>query len=373
MNLIKLARCCALSALLGWGMAQAALADEAPAAPAALAGPVFALVNGKPISIQEFKARYNALVRQRFYHGEPPESQAVAVRREVANLLIERALLIEEAERRGIKPDAAKVERAVAAAETRYSADPEWQKQREELLPMMKEQATRQNLLEQIEKEARTVPPPAPAEVRAYYEQKSDLFTEPEKLRLSVILLAVDPGAPNEDWGKARERAQEIYLRIKAGADFAEQARQLSSHPSAGDGGDLGYLHGGMLPEKLQEKIDAFQVGEVSEPITTLEGIAVFRVEDRIVAKLREFSEVEPRARELLQRDQAEQAWKETNGRLRAAAKVEILVPLGDEAVAPEAVMPEAVAPEAAAPEAVEKKAAKKKATKKKTAQKKPL
>lgn len=361
MNLIKLACCCTLSVLLGWGMAQSALADEAPAAPAA--EPVFALVNGKPISIQEFRVRYNALLRQRFFHGEPPENQAVAVRREVANLLIERELLVEEAERRGIKPDASRVEQAAATAEARYSADPEWQKRREELLPLMKDQAARQSLLEQIEKEVRAVPPPAPAEVRAYYEQKPGLFTEPEKLRLSVILLAVDPGASSEDWDKAREMAQAIYLSIKGGADFAEQARQHSSHPSAGDGGDLGYLHGGMLPEKLQEKIDAFQVGDVSEPVTTLEGIAIFRVEDRIVAKLREFSEVEARVRELLQRDQAEQAWKETNGRLRAAAKVEILVPLGDEAAAPEAAEKKAAVPEAA----------KKKPTKKKTAKKKPL
>lgn len=332
MNLIKLAGCCTLSALLGWGMAQqAALADEAPAAPAPV-GPAFALVNGKPISIQEFRVRYNAILRQRFYHGEPPEDQAVPVRREIADLLIERELLIEEAGRRGIKPDAAKVERAAAAAEARYSADPDWQKQREKLLPRMKDQAARQSLLEQIEKEVRTVPPPTPAEVRAYYEQKPELFTEPEKLRLSVILLAVDPGAPGEDWSKKREEAQAIYLRIKDGADFAEQARLHSSHPSASEGGDLGYLHGGMLPEKLQEKIDTFQVGNVPEPITTLEGIAIFRVEDRIVAKLREFSDVEQRAHELLQRDRSEQAWKETIGRLRAAAKIEILAPLGDEA-----------------------------------------
>ena len=89
MNPIKHLGCCVLSVLLGFGMAQAALADEAPAASApAPAEQVFAMVNGRPVSLQEFNARYNAIIRQRYYHGAPPESQAEAVRKEVADLLI---------------------------------------------------------------------------------------------------------------------------------------------------------------------------------------------------------------------------------------------------------------------------------------------
>ena len=374
MNLIK--RCRTPVLLLCLGMAAGAMgvakADEgtpaAPAVAAAPAEPVVALVNGRPVTVQEYNAYYNAIMRKRYYHGKPPEAQAAAVRKEVADLLIERALLIEEAERRGIQPDAAKIEQAVAAADARYAAAPWWQQRREQLLPGLKEQAVRQSLFEQVEKAIRTVPPPTPAEVRAYYEQKPELFTEPEKLRLSVILLKVDPGASNADWDKARQEAQGIYLRIKDGADFAELARLHSADPSAGDGGDLGYLHGGMLPEKLQDKIDAFQVGDVAEPVATLEGISIFRVEDRVKAKLREFADVEPRARELLQRDQAEQAWKETTGRLRAAAKVEILVPLGDEAGKQEAGKQEADKQEADKQEADKQEADKQEADKQEAA-----
>ncbi len=320
-----------LPALLCLGMVAQASAGEASAPPpSAAAEQVFAMVNGKPIYTLEYNARYNALLRQRYYHGAPPEGQDEAVRKEVADLLIERMLLAEEAEKRGFKPDAAKIEEAVAAAEARYGAAPEWQKQREVLLPKLKEQIARQSLHEQMEKVIRDVPPPASAEVRAYYGQKPELFTEPEKLSLSLILLKVDPGAPRADLEKAQEEAKEIYLRLKKGADFAELARQHSGDSSAASGGKLGYVHGGMLPEKLQEKISTFQVGEVTAPIRTLEGVALYRVDDRVAPVLREFAEVESRAQDLLRREKQDQAWKDAISRLRGDARIEILLPIAN-------------------------------------------
>lgn len=330
MKRMKHAICCITAALLGWGMAQTAWAEEAPATPApAPSEPVFARVNDHTISLQEFYARYNALIRQRFYHGAPPESQAEAVRQEVADVLIERELLVEEAGRRGIQPDETKVEKAVAAAETRYAAEPGWQQQREKLLPRLKEQISRQSLIEQVEKAIKDVPPPADTEARAFYDQKPDLFTEPEKLHMSIIVLSVDPSSPKEVWASAREEMQKILTRIKEGADFAEMARQYSSDKSAANGGNLGYIHEGMLSEPLQAKIDKFQTGEITEPVTILEGVAIYRLDNRVPSKLMEFSEVAQRAQDLLQRERVEQTWKETISRLRAAARIEILVPLG--------------------------------------------
>lgn len=341
MNLMKRAICCLVALLPGWGMAQTAMAEETPAASAAVAaateaapvpapvGQVFATVNGKPILAQEFKVRYNAIIRQRFYHGAPPESQAEALRQEVADLLIERALLIEEAERRGIQPDMAKIEQAVASADKRYAEEPGWQQQRETVLPRLKEQYVRQSLFEQAEKTVRDVPPPDPAEVRAFYDQKPELFTEPEKLYMSIIVLSVDPSSPKEEWVKAREEMQKIVQRIKDGAEFAEMARQYSKDKSASNGGNMGYVHSGMLAEHLQAKIDSFQPGDMTDPVTILEGVGIYRLDERVPSKLMEFAEVEQRARDLLQRERVEQTWKETISRLRAAARIEILLPIG--------------------------------------------
>ncbi len=306
-----------------------------PAAKAIPAEEIAATVNGKHITIWDFNARYSATMRDRFYHGKPPEGQVEAVRKEVLDLLVDNALLVEEAERRGIKPDEVKFEQAAANAEARYSAMPEWKRDRGQVLAMIKAQVDRQSLVEQVSKVLREVPQPTPAEVRAYFDQKPEFFTEPEKLRLSIILLKVDPGAPKAEVDKAREEAQGIYQRLKDGADFAELARQSSGDGSAERGGDLGYVHGGMLPEKLQEKIDKFQVGVVAEPIRVLEGIALYRLDAREASVLKEFNDVEPRAQELLKRDQQDRAWNEAISRLRGGAKIEILLPMADNSAKP--------------------------------------
>lgn len=306
------------------------------------AGKVVATVNGKPIGIEEFNANYIAVMRKRFYHGKVPESEAEAVRKEVIDSLIENVLLVEEAERRGFKPEEAELQKAVAAMDARYGTDPGWQKAREQVLSNMKESIGRQNMAEQARKALHDVPQPTPAEVRAYYEQNPKLFTEPEKQRLSVILLTADPGVPS-DWVKAREKAQEIYLRLKQGADFAELARQYSGDSSAGKGGDLGFVHGGMLQENLQTRIDNLQIGMVTEPTRTLEGIALYRLDERVAPVLREFTEVESRAAGLLKRDQEDRVWEENMSRLRRDAKIEIVAPIASSSSKPiEAIAPTA-------------------------------
>ena len=361
MNLIEHARRrCVLLALLCLGIFSAsctstlpareprdvvaATPDPAPASTAPAPAPpkvipveeMVATVNGKPITIWDFNARYAATMRERYYHGRPPEGQEEAVRLEVFDLLVESALLVEEAGKRGIKPDEAKFAEAAAKAEARYGAMPEWKRDREEALSMIKEQVEDKSLIEQVSKALREVPQPAPAEVRAYYGQHPESFTEPEQLRLSVILLKVDPGTP-ADLGKAREEAQSLYLRLKDGADFAELARQNSGDSSAEKGGDMGYMHGGMLPEKIQEMINMLQVGEVSEPARVLEGVAMYRVAERVPPVLREFKDVEARAQNLLVREQQDLAWKEAIKRLRENAKIEILVSMSDGNAKPKA------------------------------------
>lgn len=298
------------------------------AAPATHGNHVVAIVNGKSISAQEYETLFAATIRERFYHGKIPEGETEKVRKEALDQLIERVLMEQEAEKRGLKPDQAKLEAAVASYEARYGGSAMWQQQRERLLPDLRAQLSRMDVVEQMEYSLRKVSERTAEEVRAYYDQHPENFTEPEKLHLSTILLRVDPSAPKIIWDKAREEAQGIYKRIKAGADFAELAKLHSNDDSSIRGGDLGYLHRGMLPEALQAQVDSFKQGVVAEPITLLEGIALFRLDGRVPPKLRDFKDVEQRAGELCQRDRETRARGVAIARLRKDAKIEILAPI---------------------------------------------
>lgn len=284
--------------------------------------PLFATVNGKSITQNDFHAAYGTFLRQKFYHGQVPEDQLQQARKEVTDQLVNRILFQEEIDRRGIKPDTEDVERRIQVYEQRYAGSPAWQKNREALLPGLKDQLGQQSQQTRLEQAVRDVPTPTADEVKAFYISKPELFTEPEKLHLYSILLAVDPSSPRAAWDAALREAESIVRRIRSGASFAEQARLFSKDPSAEKGGDMGYLHVGMLPDNLQSKIDQFKFGEVAEPIEMLQGIGVFRLDERIPAKLQPFENVAKRAGELLLRDRQESAWKGLLGKLRAEAKI---------------------------------------------------
>ena len=100
----------------------------------------------------------------------------------------------------------------------------------------------------------------------------------------------------------------------------------------------MGWMHRGTLPMPVQEALDKLKAGETAaDPVQVLEGVVILRLDAVEAEKLRTFGEVQERARALLQREQAEQAWKSFLAQLRQNAKVQIdeskLLPLaGSEA-----------------------------------------
>ena len=125
-------------------------------------------------------------------------------------------------------------------------------------------------------------------------------------------------------WDGARDEGIAIVKRLRAGADFSQLAHLHSGDPSAERGGDLGYVHRGMLPEPAQQAVDKLKPGELSEPVPLLEGIGVFRLDERRSPKLSPFETVHDRARELSMREAGDQAWTTLLARLRRETPVKL-------------------------------------------------
>ncbi|HJV25455.1 MAG TPA: peptidylprolyl isomerase [Aromatoleum sp.] len=310
--------------------ARSSSAAPSPAAAASGANlhaspPFAAIVNGKIISAGEFDTAINEAARQKFYHAKPPEDAVDQLVRDVAEGMIDRMLLLEEIKRRGVKPNAQVIDDKIAAYEKRYAANPRWQQEREKILPPLRERLEDDDALAALEAKTRNIPPPSEEKVVGYYKKHPEKFTEPEKLRLSMILVTVDPSSPSSAWQAAEAEVGSLRIQIlEGGADFADLARKRSNHESASMGGDLGYLHRGMLPEGIQDKIDSMKPGDMSPPTRILQGIALFRYESRQEPKHHEFATVKARASDLLTRDLAEEAWRKLREQLRKKAKIEI-------------------------------------------------
>lgn len=308
--------------------AQAASSQQAPSPETRTSGavapvPMLAVVNGVGLSVEEFERAFTATVRQKFYHRAPPEGTIEAVRREVAEGLVDRALILAEAKKRAVQVDEDAIRQVLDGYEKRYGESPNWKQTRERALPQIERELRQQQMLAKLEADVRAIPAPPEAEVRAFYGANAALFTEPEQVHVSVILLKVDPSAPKAVRERAREEARAMHERLAAGADFASMAKLRSADASAAKGGDLGYLHRGMLGEALHVAIDQLQDGEVGKPTDVLEGVAIFKLHQRKVARLRAFDDVRERATELAKRERAEGEWKRFVASLRRGAVIE--------------------------------------------------
>lgn len=281
---------------------------------------VFAVVGDAVIPAAEFEANFFAGVRERFYHGSVPAADLAEFRREVARAMIDRLLLLREADRLGIEPDEAAVEADIARRAGVLAASPDPAQAR----GILRERLLADSVLDRLRARIEAVPAPGRDAVQAYWRAHPDKFTTPERLRLSVILLKVEPWAPDTAWNGARDEAQRLETRLRDGAAFAELARLHSADASATQGGDLGYVHGGMLSREAQEVVDRMAPGEISAPVPLLQGVALFRLAERIAPELNAFEQVEERARELLHRELRAQAWDEALDRLRRETPVTV-------------------------------------------------
>jgi len=282
-----------------------------------------ASVDGTTITREKFELEVYNDGRQTFYHGRPlSESQVIEFRRSVAEKMVDRILLVREALRQGIHPDVEAVSARLAIYENRYKNSERWQAEGDSMMAMLRSRFENDSVLEQFERQVKNVEDSDEKIVRDYYASHPERFTEPEQIRVSTILLSVAPSAGGAAWEAARREAHGIVNRIKSGESFEELARLHSADASAKAGGDMGYLHKGMLSAAAQQALDTLQIDEISGPVTVLEGVAIFRLADRKEARLQTFPAVRDRATDLWRRDAGEDRWNHTVASLRSRSEI---------------------------------------------------
>lgn len=284
---------------------------------------VFATVNGEVILQSTYDVALRVGGRQRFYHGTAPEVELVAFRKEIAERLVVERVMHQEAMRRGLRPDQQWVDAEFARIERRYAASPEWHESGESLKKQIRSGLEERSLIEQVDDTYKKVDRPGEDEVRAYYAANPEKFTSPEQVRITTILLKVEPWQPKEVWDGRTAEAQRILADLRGVADFDAYAAE---HPPQ-DRQQTQYLHRGMLSDTAQAALDGLQEGQISEVVTLLEGVAIYRLDERVPARLNPFEKVRDRAADLLAREKAESVYRERMRALRESAQVEFTNP----------------------------------------------
>lgn len=302
----------------------------------ALSEDVFAMVDGAEISAREFMAALRDGGRRKFYHGRPPEEELVAFRREVGEGLIDRRLLVAEAQKRKTPTDQQWVDQKLEAYTSRLTDVAEWQENAETLLPQLRARLAEDSQVQRLEAAVKDgVKDPDEPQLQAFYRSKTELFTTPEQIRVAVVVFRLPPWAPSEQWEETRLKAQAVWEQLEQGAPFDELAQIHSQDPSADQGGDLGFLHKDMLGGGVQEAVDKLEGGQYTVPLRTLEGWLLAKLVERKPPVLNAFDAVRERAKALWIRQTREEVWEGLKSRLRREANIAVNKSFYQEPAAP--------------------------------------
>ncbi len=131
-------------------------------------------------------------------------------------------------------------------------------------------------------------------ELKEYFHQHIDEYYAEPSIRLAVLLLTDD----GEEL--VQEKLKIIKLGLKGGEEFTELIKQFSDGPTAGQGGDIGYLHENEISPLIKNIAQSLKVGEISKPVRAKKGIYIVQLIDRKDKEPKSFEEVQGQIRSIL-------------------------------------------------------------------------
>jgi peptidyl-prolyl cis-trans isomerase C len=167
----------------------------------------------------------------------------------------------------------------------------------------------------------------SPEQVTTFYQQNPDQFKQPERVRASHILVALQPNADAAAKAKVRAKAEDILKQVKAGKDFGALAKQHSEDPgSAINGGDLGFFGPGQMVGPFNDVAFKLAPGAVSDLVETQFGFHIIKVAEKQPARAIPLDEVREKLKDYLENLNKQRETTSFVAGLRAKGKVEILV-----------------------------------------------
>jgi parvulin-like peptidyl-prolyl isomerase len=263
------------------------------ASPSAAPDPVVARVDGREVRQSDVDlARAEARLA-----GSDASADAAL------DAAIDGALVEAEAERLGVSPDEAEVDRRLAAVREQMGGEEAFDaalEQTDITLEQFRLSLARGLVREGVQDARFPALVAGAGAVRSFYEEnRAELFTTPEAWELGALVVRNEGIAGN------------AIERLEQGRPFAEVARQFSIDPELkASGGTMGWVDPSSLPSPLRKAVARLDAGEVTPPTEGPGGVWVVKLLGRRPA------EVVPLA------DVREQIQTGLDGKKRAAALV---------------------------------------------------
>ncbi|HYO99105.1 MAG TPA: peptidylprolyl isomerase [Pyrinomonadaceae bacterium] len=291
-------------------------------------GEVIAMVNDRPVSrkLYEMFLRNGSEALGINPAKEEDRGKLEELREGIMSELVDRALIAQEAERRGLQATPERLAETESREITKLGGEVQFAAYlREHGLARDEYRASVRDMLsgELMTEEAARQATVSDAEIKTYYEahRKDDFLQLPERITASHILINARPQTISQELQREQgltgdllaravrgelenRRAQAEDVRrnaIQSHASFASLAQQYSDDQATRErGGDLGTFARGAHTRAFDDAAFALKAGEVSEVIETEYGYHVIKLHGREAARAVSLAEAAPEIRRRL-------------------------------------------------------------------------
>lgn len=260
---------------------------------------VVAVVNEDVITLSEVNEEGKALfqrVAEQVPASELPEALK-QVRKTVIDKLIEKKIMLQEAEEANISVSDEEVDNAFQLILKRNNTTPKQFRQQLATMGMTEEQY-RENLKNQVlssklvsfEVRSKVIIPES--KIIDYYDSHyTERVGEGGYYILQIGIQWEGNGGDAEmSKSEARKKAERVRSLALSGSDFRELAREYSDLPSGADGGDIGVLDKDDMSAEMLDIVSKTKPGDISTIIETSSGYQFFKVlsskEGQIITKV---------------------------------------------------------------------------------------
>jgi peptidyl-prolyl cis-trans isomerase D len=154
--------------------------------------------------------------------------------------------------------------------------------------------------------------------LKEYYEQVKERFTTQEQRHGRHILVTVGDGV---DDAAARKKAEELTAQAKAGADFAQLAKENSKDAgSAQQGGDLGLATRDVFVGPFGDALFSMAAGEIRGPVKSEFGYHVIKLDEIQPGHVKSYDEAHAELEADYRKERAQNIFYEESQKLAETA-----------------------------------------------------
>ena len=158
---------------------------------------------------------------------------------------------------------------------------------------------------------------PSEDDLKQRYEREKSRYQEPEQRLVSHILISVPKNATPAQQKAALAKAESVYKKAEAGADFAKLAKTYSDDlGSKNDGGNLGWIQRGVTNKAFEDKLFSMKKGQISKPVLSPEGYHIIDLRGVRAGKVKPFSEVRDQLAKEMQEGSRERKYSQLADKL---------------------------------------------------------